>query len=298
MFADITQTLIGGIVTGSVYALIALGMSLIYSMSKVINLSQGAFVVLAALVAVTIDENVPMHPVVLLILVGVVFAALFAGLDAVVIRPGAKRAGTQRLLLITIGVLQAVGGLLLVVWGNNPYTMNPFGTGNDPSRASVVVGGVHLSTQYFWVVGILLLSVLGLWLLLSRTPLGLTMRATAEDATAAALQGVSVDRVRLIAFSIAGAMAGLAGTAIVPLTFMQYDTVVPYAVNGFIAAVVGGLGSSGGAVAGGLLLGIVNAVFGRYLSADWASVLSIAVLLLLLLVRPSGILGRASAARL
>ena len=298
MFADIAQTLIGGIVTGGVYALIALGMSLIYSMSKVINLSQGAFVVLAALTAVSVDEALPMHPVLLLLLIGVIFAALFAGLDAVVIRPGARRAGTQRLLLITIGVLQAVGGLLLVIWGDDPYTITPFGSDEDPSRASIVIGGVHLNTQYFWVVGIVLVCVIALWLLLNRTPLGLRMRATAEDPTAAALQGVSVDRVRLIAFSISGGMAGLAGTAIVPLTFMQYDSVVPYAVNGFIAAVVGGLGSSTGAVLGGLLLGIVNALFSRYLSADWASVLAIAVLLALLLVRPSGILGKASEARL
>lgn len=305
MFADIAQTLIGGIVVGGVYALIALGMSLIYSMSKVINVSQGAFVVLAALAAVSVHEIIPLHPILLLLLMGVIFALLFAGLDIAVIRPGAKRSHAQRMLLITVGVLQAVGGLTLVIWGNLPYTMVPFGSSANVAdgtsaadSASFEIAGLHLNTQYFWMVGILILCVVGLWLLLSRSSLGLTMRAVAEDAVAATLQGVSVDRIRLIAFSIAGAMAGLAGTAIIPLTFMQYDTVVPYAVNGFIAAVVGGLGSSSGAVLGGLLLGVVNAFFSRYFSAEWASVLAIVVLLVLLLVRPSGILGKRTEARL
>lgn len=291
--ADIVQTIVGGLVVGGVYALIALGMSLIYSMSRVINLAQGAFVVLAALVAVSLNGVLHQNPIVLLLVVAVIFAAVFAVVDLAVVRPGARRASSQRMLLITIGLLQAVGGLLLIVWGNLPYTMQGFS-----KTKSVRIGGVHLDTQQFWILGVLVVCLAALWLLMNRTSFGLTMRATAEDPGAAALQGVNVDRVRLIAFSIAGAMAGLAGTAIVPLTFLQYDTVVPYAVNGFIAAVIGGLGSSSGAVLGGLLLGLLDAVFSRYLSAGTAEVLAIAVLLLVLFVRPAGIRGKAVEARL
>jgi len=283
---DVAQTIVGGLIVGCVYALIALGMSLIFSMSRVINLAQGAFVVLAALTAVSVEKATHLNPLLLMVVMAAIFAVVLAVVDLAVIRPGAKRAGPERMLLITVGLLQAIGGLLLVVWGNLPYTMDSF------SRSeSVTWWGVKLATQYFWIVAVLLLSIGALWFLLQRTDLGLTMRATAQDPAAASLMGVNVDGVRLVAFSLAGAMAALAGTAITPLTFLQYDTVVPYAVNGFIAAVIGGLGSSSGAVAGGLLLGVLEGVFSRYTAASTAEVLAIGLLILLLLVRPAGLRG-------
>lgn len=288
----VLQVLAGGLVVGSVYALIALGMSLVYSMSRVINLAQGAFVVLAALTSVSLESATQLPPIVLLLLTALIFAVALALLEIVVIRPGTRRAGSERMLLITVGVLQAIGGLLLIVWGNLPYTMQAF------SRpGAITVGGVRLATQYFWVAGVLLVSLAALWVLLNRTSLGLTMKATAQDPHAAALMGVSVDHVRLLAFSLSGAMAALAGTAIVPLTFLQYGTVVPYAVNGFIAAVIGGLGSMPGAVVGGLLLGVLEAEFQRYTQDSYAEVLAIGVLILLLLVRPQGVLGRLAEVR-
>lgn len=289
---DLLQTLIGGLIVGSVYALIALGMSLIYSMSRVINLAQGAFVVLAALTAVSLQKAFNLGSVLLVIVTALIFAVALALVDLLVIRPGAKRAGPDRMLLITVGLLQAVGGLLLIVWGNLPYTMRSFS-----GTKSVTVFGIRLATQYFWVIGVLVLSVLGVWLLLQKTGFGLTMRATAQDPRAAALMGVDVDKVRLVAFSISGVMAALAGTTIVPLTFLQFDTVVPYAVNGFIAAVIGGLGSSSGAVLGGLLLGVLEGIFSRYTGASAAEVLAIGLLIILLLVRPAGLRGKVAEVR-
>lgn len=289
---DLFQTLIGGLIVGSVYALIALGMSLIYSMSRVINLAQGAFVVLAALTAVSLQKAFNLGSVLLVIVTALIFAVALALVDLLVIRPGAKRAGPDRMLLITVGLLQAVGGLLLIVWGNLPYTMRSF-SGTE----SVTVFGIRLATQYFWVIGVLVLSVLGVWLLLQKTGFGLTMRATAQNPRAAALMGVDVDKVRLVAFSISGVMAALAGTTIVPLTFLQFDTVVPYAVNGFIAAVIGGLGSSSGAVLGGLLLGVLEGIFSRYTGASAAEVLAIGLLIILLLVRPAGLRGKVAEVR-
>lgn len=290
--SGVAQTLVGGLAVGSVYALIALGMSLIYSMSRVINLAQGAFVVLAALTAVSIEDALGLDPVLLLIVTAIIFAVVLAVVDQVVIRPAATRATPERMLLITVGLLQAVGGFLLIVYGNLPYTLRAF---SQPG--SVTLLGVRIATQDFWIFGVLLLSVLALWFLLQRTGLGLTMRATAQDPRAAALMGVNVDRVRLVAFSMAGAMAAMAGAAIVPLTFLQYDTVVPYAVNGFIAAVIGGLGSATGALAGGLLLGVLEGFFSRYTPASTAEVLAIGALIVVLLVRPAGLRGKVEEVR-
>jgi branched-subunit amino acid ABC-type transport system permease component len=280
------QILIGGLTTGAVYALIAVGMSLVYSISRVINLAQGGFVVLAALLAVTLQSRFKLPfwldvPAVILVLV-----ALHAGLELVVIRPAARRATAERMLLVSVGVLQATGGFLLLVWGNQPYTMAPF-TG----FSSLHLAGVLVPTQALWVWGALALSVAGLWLMLHRTSLGLVLRATAESPTAARLMGVDADLMRLLAFVIAGGMAALAGTTIIPLTFAGFETTVPYAVNGFIAAVLGGLGRVWAAVSGGVLLGVLVAVFGRYTSGTLAEVFAIALLIVLLLVRPSGLFG-------
>ena len=290
--SEAIQVLIGGLIVGSVYALIALGMSVIFSISRVINLAQGGFVVLAALTAVSIQQAFQPPPILLLIVTCALFAFVLAAVDLLIILPGSRRAGPDRLLLITVGLLQALGGLLLVVWGNLPYSMKPFSSPN-----SLTLLGVRIETQYFWVVGVLALCTVGLWFLLQRTSIGLTMRATAQDPRAAALMGVNVDKIRMVAFSMAGVMAAAAGVTLAPLTFLQYGTVVPYAVNGFIAAVVGGLGSSTGAVAGGLLLGLLQGIFTRYTDAATSQVLVIALLIGLLIVRPQGIRGRLAEVR-
>jgi branched-subunit amino acid ABC-type transport system permease component len=283
--------LFGGLVDGCVYALIAVGMSLVYSITRVINLAQGGFVVLAALLAVSL-QNAGLNPLLTLLVVVVVLAAALAGIDRVVILPASRRATPDRMLLVTVGLLQAVGGLILLVWGNLPFTARPF-TAGEP----FTVLGVAIQRQQLWIIGVLLVAVVGLNLLLNRTELGLTMRATASRPDAARMVGVDTDRIRLLAFSLSGVMAALAGAAVIPITFLQFDTTTSYAVSGFVAAVVGGLGSIGGAVLGGLLLGIVEGFFSRYTGASLAEVAAIGLLILLLLVRPSGLLGRTAEVR-
>ncbi|GHJ37870.1 branched-chain amino acid ABC transporter permease [Streptomyces sp. TS71-3] len=289
---DTLQIVVSGLVDGCVYALIALGMTLVYSISRVINLAQGGFVVLAALTAVSLQQHTGLSPIAVAAIVVVVFAAGLALVDRVVVLPGARRATPDRMLLVTVGLLQAIGGFLLLVWGNLPYTMRPF-----PPAGTAVAGGVRINSQYFWIVGVLALSVVALWALLHRTRLGLVMRATAGNPEAAELLGVNTDRIRLIAFSLSGAMAALAGTTVIPVTFLQFSTVTPYAVAGFVAAVAGGLGSTAGAVGGGLALGLLQAVFSRYLSSQLAEVIAIGALIALLLVRPSGMFGKVSEVR-
>jgi branched-subunit amino acid ABC-type transport system permease component len=285
------QVLLGGLVDGCVYALVAVGMSLVYSITKVINLAQGGFVVLAALLSVSLQQA-GLSPLLALLVVVVVLALGMAAVDRVVMLPASRRASPDRLLLVTVGLLQAVGGILLLVWGNLPYTSKPFTSG-----APLNIAGVAVQRQQLWIAAILLLVVVGVGLLLNRTELGLTMRATASRPDAARLVGVNVDRIRMLAFGMSGAVAALAGAAVVPITFLQFDTTTSYAVAGFVAAVAGGLGSVGGAVLGGLLLGVAEGVFARFISASLAEVAAIALLIGLLLIRPAGILGRTAEVR-
>jgi len=292
----VLQVVFGGLIDGCVYALVAVGMSLVYSITRVINLAQGGFVVLAALVTVALQQaGVPPLLALLVVLVG--FAGLLACVDRAVLRPAARRIGNQRMLLVTVGLLQAISGLLLVVWGNLPYTARPFTAGRPRTVDAGPLGVVTVQPQQVWIVALLLVAVLALAVLLRHTDLGLTMRATASRPDAARLVGVDTDRIRLIAFGLSGAMAALAGAAVVPITFLQFDTTTSYAVSGFVAAVLGGLGSIGGAVLGGLLLGVVEGVFSRYTGSSLAQVAAIVLLIGLLLVRPAGLLGRAEEVR-
>jgi branched-chain amino acid transport system permease protein len=285
------QVVLGGLVDGCVYALIAVGMSLVYSIARVINLAQGGVVVLAALLSVSLQQA-GLGPLLAVIVVVAVLSLGMAAVDRIVILPAARRVTPDRMLLVTVGLLQAIGGILLLVWGNLPYTAKPFTAGSP-----LVIAGVAIQRQQLWIAGILFLAVVGLGLLLTRTELGLTMRATASQPDSARLLGVDVDRVRLFAFSLSGAMAALAGAAAVPITFLQFDTTTSYAVSGFVAAVVGGLGSITGAVLGGLLLGVAEGVFARLTGASLAEVAAIVLMILLLLVRPAGILGRTAEVR-
>lgn len=280
------QVILGGLAEGCIYALIAVGMAVVYSVSRIISLSQGGLVVLAAVVAASLQSNLGISSLAVVPLVMVIFTAGMALVELVIVRPAAKRGTPDRLLLVTVGMLQAVGGILLIGWGTLPYTMPAF-TGSEPLQW----GGVRIPTQYFWIAGTLLLSVGLLWVLLHRTETGLAMRATAANQVAARLQGIRVERVRLLSFAISGALAALAGATILPITFLQFTTVTPYAVAGFIAAVAGGLGSINGAVTGGLLLGLLQGVFTRFWNADLAQLTAIAILIALLLVRPQGIFG-------
>jgi ABC-type branched-subunit amino acid transport system permease subunit len=193
-------------------------------------------------------------------------------------------------VLVTVGLLQAMAGLGLVAWGNLPYTMRPF-TG----RAPLHVGSVAMPTQTLWLAGTLATCAVAVGLLLARTTLGLNLRATAANPEAARLQGVSVSAMRIAVLTMSGALAGLAGVMILPLTFIRFDTTVPFAVNGFVAAVLGGLGRVGGAVAGGLALGILEASFGRVTSGLRAEVLAVACMLVVLLVRSGGLVRGAKA---
>lgn len=280
------QVILDGLSVGCVYALIALGMSVVYSISRIINLAQGGFVVLAALTAASLQSAFGIPPLLTLLIVLVLFSAGMLLVYVVVVRPAAKRADPERLLLVTVGMLQAVGGILLIGWGNLPYTMPAF-TGDSPLQ----MGDLRLPTQYFWLAGVLIVSILLMWLLLTKTEIGLAMRATASNTNAARLQGIRVDQMRLLAFGLAGALAAVAGVTIIPITFLQFTTVTPFAVAGFVAAVVGGLGSNLGAVVGGLLLGLLQGIFGRYWNADMAQLAAIGLMVVVLVVRPQGIFG-------
>ena len=285
--------IIGGLITGSIYALLAVGYSLVFSVSGALNLAQGAFVALGALTMYTFINSAHL-PVVAAFLASVCVVGAAVGIiEWVVIRRAVTRISHASLLMMMGGLLTAFEGAAYLIWGANPFAFNQF-SGSQPVR----VGQLFIPTQGFWVIGAMLASVAGLAWLLSRSRWGRGLRATSENMTAARLMGVPVDRMVLLSFIAAAVLGVIGGAVIAPLTSLDYTSMATYTNEGLIAVSLGGLGSVYGSIAGGLALGVVEAVVAGYVSSLFSTAISLIVLIGIIFVRPQGLLGRVRGARM
>ena len=278
------QTIIGGLLQGSVFAVVALGFSLVFRVTGAINLSQGAFCIVGALAMYSFQVSLG-WPVALAAVAAVaVTAAAGAAIGASVFVPALSRLPVSSMLILTAGLLTTLEGLSLVVWGSQPYALPPFS-----GEAPVSVLGVRLPTQGFWIAGAALAIIASVWFLLMRTALGEALRACAENPTAARLMGIDVPRMTLFSFTLAALIAGIGGIVVAPILSFQFDTGRFFTISGFSAVAIGGLGSLVGAVAGGELLGVAEQLAAGYISSLFANGIALGLLILTLLVRPSGL---------
>lgn len=289
---ELIQIIVGGLQVGCIYALIALGFSLVYRVTNVINLGQGAFCLLGALGAYTMQTTFGwgLPASALAAVLFTVAVGTFVGYLAFV--PGLSRLSNANMLMLSAGLLTLMEGLILVVWGSQPYAMAPF-SGQEP----ISILGILVPTQEFWIIGATCFIIACLWYLIQKTSFGQALRACAENPVAATLMGVSVTRMQL--FSVAGAalIGSIAGIVSAPAMSLQFDTGRLFTIQGFIAVAIGGLASFPAAIAGGLLLGIVSQVATAYISSLFSNAISLALLLTVLLFRPSGLIGARSVRR-
>ncbi|BCB88619.1 branched-chain amino acid ABC transporter permease [Phytohabitans suffuscus] len=278
-----------GLAVGAVYAIVALTMNLPLAQSGVFNIAQGQILVLGLYLSyaglVTFDLPWP---------VVIVGSALICGAfalveDFVAIRPlvGDENHGT---LVTTIGALTIIQGVILVVWGPDPIGLEFFG-GTEPFS---LLGGRLVPVD---LVVIILAIVLGLTLQVvsSRTRWGLSGRAATEDADAAKVRGINVPLLRVGSLTLAGAIAGAAAVVIAAKLSIANEAGLHLMIYGFVALIIGGVGSFGGSLVAGLAVGLVDSLSARYLGSQYSSVLIFAILMTVLLVKPSGVFGRASA---
>jgi branched-chain amino acid transport system permease protein len=285
--------IIGGLITGSIYALLAVGYSLVFSVSGALNLAQGAFVALGALVMYSFMNNAHL-PIVAAFLASLCVVGAAVGIiEWVVIRRAVTRISHASLLMMMGGLLTAFEGAAYLIWGANPFAFNQF-SGAQP----VTLGQLSIPTQGFWVIGAMLASVAALSWLLSRSRWGRGLRATSENMTAARLMGVPVDRMILLSFVAAALLGVIGGAVIAPLTSLDYTSMASYTNEGLIAVSLGGLGSVYGALAGGLALGVVEAVVSGYVSSLFSTAISLIVLIGIIFLRPQGLLGRVRGGRM
>ena len=275
---QLVQYVVTGITVGSIYAIVGLGFTIIYSVTGIINFAQGEFVMLGGMIAfsfIGLGFPVPaalMLAVVLVTLAGVIF-------NIVAIRP-AGRASTITLIIITIGgalFIRAVAGLY---WGRDAVALPPF-TGDEPLSFL----GAYILPQSLWVIGITAALMVGVYLLLNRTLVGKALKAAAINKRAAALVGIDARMMSLVSFALAAATGAVAGVVIAPLSYASYDMGIMLGLKGFVAAAMGGFTGVWGVFLGGLGLGLAESLAAGYISSSYKNAIALVFLFAVLLIR-------------
>lgn len=278
------QILVGGLVVGATYSLIAVGFSLVYQVTGVINLMQGASCVLAALLAWSIEAQLGLPVAVAAGLSIVITTVLSTALGALTFVPGLTRLSNANMLMLTAGMLTLVEGLLLLIWGSQPYAVHSL-FGIRP----LSFFGLLVPPQGILILGTTVLVIWALWYLLSRTVIGQALRACAENPTAARLMGINVRKMAIMSFGLASAIGAIAGVIVAPTTSLEFDSGRLLTFYGFIAVAIGGVGSFPGAIAGGLLLGLLQQLSTAYVSSLFSAAIALVCLIAVLVLKPSGL---------
>ena len=278
------QIVIGGLLQGSVFAVVALGFSLVYRVTGVINLSQGAFCVVGALTMYSLQVDLGLA--VPLAFVGAVIGTALVGavIGGATFVPAVSRLPQSSMFVMTAGLLTLMEGLLLIVWGSQPYALPPIS-----GEAPVQILGIRVPTQGFWIAGATIVIIVALWYLLQRTTVGTALRACAENRLAGRLMGIDVPRMTLLSFVMAAILGGISGIVVAPITSLEFDTGGFFTNFGFISVAIGGMGSFAGVVMGGLVLGVAEQLAAGYVSSLFANGLALGLLLAVLLWRPNGL---------
>lgn len=281
------QILVYGAVISSIYALLAVGFTLIFGVARILNLAHGAFYALGAYGAYTLTANAHL-PLWLAAILSVLLVGGFGVLmERILVRP--LRRSMLAVLLITLAVALMVEQVLLLIFGSEAR--------NVPSMMDVTYhfAAVDISGQRLLALGGAIIVLICLWLFLQYTRIGSAILAIAQDAEAAQYMGIATDRMYSIVMGVSAAMAAIAGVLVAP-----FQTVIPGMgllplVKSFAIVVVGGLGSIAGSIIGALLLGFSETIIAFKISIEWSQIVSVAAVLITLVIRPAGFFGKRGA---
>ncbi|MBP8133717.1 MULTISPECIES: branched-chain amino acid ABC transporter permease [Zoogloea] len=284
MLAQFLQFLFSGATVGATYALAALGFTLIYNASNVINFAQGEFIMLGGMLAVFFTQSGLPLPVAL-VLATLIPAIVGIVVEKLAIEP-VKGAETVTLIIITIGTSLVIRGLTAVFLGKGTHSLPAF-SGDTP----IEILGATLMPQSLWVLGVTAVVVVVLWYFFNRTLTGKAMLATSYNSLAAELVGINTSKVLFMSFAMSAALGAVGGILVTPITLTSYDVGIMLGLKGFVAAVVGGLGNGLGAVIGGLLVGILESFGAGYLSSAYKDAIPFVLILFILFFMPRGLFG-------
>ena len=290
--SQLLQYAVTGITIGSIYAMVALGFNIIYNVTEAINFAQGEFVMLGGLVMVFFRVALNLPLVVSFPLTILIVTVAGALLDRLAIKP-LREPSVLAMVISTIGASFLIRGGAMFVWGKNPFDLPPFS-----GRTPINFLGAVVMPQSLWVVGFLVAVVIVLTLFFDRTILGKALRACAVNPNASSLVGINVQYMVLLSFALSAAIGAAGGIVITPVSLMEYDRGPMLAVKGFAACVLGGMGSFPGAIVGGLIIGLMESMGAGLISSGYKDAFALLALLLVLFVRPSGLLGSVEASKI
>ena len=283
------SNLINGISLGSVYAIIALGYTMVYGIAKMLNFAHGDVIMVGAYISYCASSYLGFSPVLSVLLAMVVCTVLGVAIEAFAYRP-LRRSGSLAVLITAIGVSYLLQNVALLIWGSNPKAFKSLVTFGS---ISLFDGKLIITAESIVTVIACIIIMVGLSLFTKKSKMGKAMRAVSEDKDAAELMGINVNVTISLTFAIGSALAAIAGV----LLCSAYPTLQPTTgsmpgIKAFTAAVFGGIGSIPGAMIGGILLGIIEIFSKSYISTALSDAIVFAVLIVVLLVKPTGLLGK------
>lgn len=282
--------LVNGISLGSVYAIIALGYTMVYGIAKMLNFAHGDIIMIGSFVTFTIMTTLGLPPILGILIAVVVCTVLGLIIERIAYKPLRNAASPLAVLITAIGVSYLLQNLALLIFGANPKSFTS--VVNIPNL-KLADGQITITGEAVVTILSCILIMICLTLFVNKTKAGQAMLAVSEDKGAAQLMGINVNGTIALTFAIGSALAAIAGV----LLCSSYPTLSPYTgampgIKAFVAAVFGGIGSIPGAMIGGILLGIIEIFSKAYISSQMADAIVFGVLIIVLLVKPTGILGK------
>ena len=285
----IMQQLINGLTIGSAYALVAIGFTMVFGVLELVNMANGAFYVLGGYLTLIFLTQLQWNFFLALLASMLITGGLGALMDRVALSPIRKRRASKIAALIsTVGLGTAVTNFILVFFGTETKRFpDVFNLGK------IRLGGIIITWMQIIIFAVTVIMMAVLSLIVYKTKLGMGMRAIAQDADAAKLMGIHTDHIITFTFFIGTMCVGVAGT-LVAMYYQQIDTRMAVAVGmkSFAAAVLGGIGILPGAILGGLLLGVIESLGINYIGSGYGNAISFVMLIVVLIIKPSGLLGR------
>ena len=278
---QILQYLASGITLGSIYAIVGLGFTIIYSVTGIINFAQGEFVMLGGMLAFLFLSALKLPLALSFILAVLIVALVGILLERLAIRSARPASGgVISLIIITIGASIFIRGIAGQLWGKDAVPIPPF-SGDAP----LPLFGAAILPQSLWIIGITLMVMVALHLFFAYTVLGKALRACAINRQAASLVGIDTRIMSLISFALSAALGAMGGIIIAPITLTSYDVGVMLGLKGFVAAALGGFSSQLGTVVGGITLGVLESMGAGLISSAYKDAIALVVLFLVLFAR-------------
>lgn len=291
-FSLFLQYLFAGITYGIIYAIVAIGFNIIYNTTGIINFAQGEFLMLGGMISISLLQVMPLP---LAIAAAVLTTMAVGALIEMIFIRWIENPSVLRMIVITIGISILIREAALHIWGESVRAL-PYFIGTAVTSVSIL--GINVSPQVLIVIGTCSIMVLFLSFFFKFTSIGREMRACAANRRAATLCGINVKNMVTFSFMLSAGIGALAGAVMSPITYSQYDNGTGLAIKGFTVAILGGLGNSLAAVAAGLMLGIIEAFSISFLPLAFQDAVAIAILLIILFIRPHGLFGSREAAGL